>query len=591
MSLLMCHFYRFGEFALDADQKVLLRQGKPLLLAPKVLETLLILVQNRGRIIEKEELMTRLWPDTFVEESNLTYSVVQLRKTLGDDARRPRYIETIPKRGYRFIVDVEEVLSDVGSVSNAVIENKPSTSEMISAEQLERIHLIEEQQDRERRSGVITERRIASIAVLPFLDMSPDRDQDYFCEGLADELINSLAGLPNLHVASRSSSFRFKSPTLDIREVGQRLNVNTLLEGSVRKAGSNFRITAQLISAVDGYQLWSGKYDRRLEDIFAVQEDIAQSTVRALKVVLSSDDQRALQRVRTTAIEAYECYLRGRQLFYHMRRRSLESARQMYLRAIEIDDHFGPAYAGIADCSSFLYFDWGGFESDLVDADRASSKAVEIDPGLSQAHASRGVVLALRGRYSEAELEFETAQHLNPKLYEAHYYYARACFSQGKLDRAAALLEQAAAVRPESIDALSMLGCIYLGQKREQLQKETFKRCLDAAQNHLEFYPSDIRPLLLGATALIELGETERGLEWTRRALELDSQDPNVLYNAACAFSISGELGEAITCLEKSLPFCADRKWLDYDSYLDPLRSLPEFQELLRDGPLKQKGL
>jgi len=583
MSLLINHLYRFGEFTLDADQKVLLRQGKPLLLAPKVLETLLTLVQNSGRIVEKEELMRWLWPDTFVEESNLTYSIVQLRKTLGDDARRPRYIETIPKRGYRFIADVEEVLRDMSIVSNEPARRvKPPVVES----RVEGINVVtEERQNSEGWSRVITERRVASIAVLPFLDMSPNRDQGYFCEGLADELINSLASLPNLHVASRTSSFRFKSPTQDIREVGRRLNVNTVLEGSVRKAGSTLRITVQLISAVDGYQLWSGKYDRRLEDIFAVQEDLAQNTVRALKVVLSSDDQRALQRVRTTAIEAYECYLRGRQLFYHMRRRSLESARQMYLRAIGMDDHFGLAYSGIADCSSFLYIDWGGLESDLVDADRASSKAVEIDPALSQAHASRGVVHALRGRYSKAEREFETALRLNPKLYEAYYYYARACFSQGKLDQAAVLLEQAAAVRPESFDALSLLGGIYRGQKREQMRKETFKRCLDAAQNHLEFYPSDIRPLLLGATALIELGETERGLKWTRRALELDSQDPNVLYNAACAFSISGDLGEAITCLEKSLPFCADRKWLDYDSYLDPLRSLPRFQELLRVGP------
>ena len=556
MSSLIKHTYQFGEFTLDADQKVLLRQGKPLLLAPKVLETLLTLVESSGRIIEKKELMTRLWPDTFVEESNLTYSIVQLRKTLGDDARHPRYIETIPKRGYRFIVDVTAVPES----QNVTI----TTSDTIYAEQ------------------VITETRVASIAVLPFLDLSPDRDQEYFCEGLADELINSLASLPHLHVASRTSSFRFKSSTLDIRDVGKRLNVNTVLEGSVRKAGSDFRITAQLISAVDGYHLWSGKYDRKLEDIFAVQEDIAQSAVKALKVVLGSNDQHSLQAVRTTAIEAYESYLRGRQLFYQMRRRSLQSARQMYLRAIAIDDHFGSAYAGIADCSSFLYMDWGGLKSDLVDADRASSQAVEIDPGSSQGHASKGIVLALRGQYSEAEQEFETALHLNPNLYEAHYYYARACFSQGKLDRAAELLEQATAVRPDSFDALSMLGGIYRRQKREQQQKETFKKCLDAVQEHLEFYPSDIRALLLGASALIALGEKKRGLEWARQALELVSQDPNVLYNAACAFSIAGEVKEAITCLERSLPFCADRNWLDYDSYLDPLRSLPGFQELLR---------
>ena len=568
---LVHHLYRFGEFTLDAGQKVLLREGKPLLLAPKLVETLLTLVQNSGRIIDKEELMMRLWPDTFVEESNLTYTIVQLRKTLGDNARHPRYIETIPRRGYRFIEDV--------------IENKPATSETFSAD------VVEEQQHREQPSVVIAPRPVASIAVLPFVDMSPDRDQDYFCEGLADELINSLAGLPNLHVASRTSSFRFKSSTLDIREVGQQLNVNTVLEGSVRKASGKFRITAQLISAVDGYQLWSGKYDRPLEDIFAVQEDIAESTVRALQVVLSSDDQRALQRVRTTSIQAYEYYLRGHQLFHNMRRRSLESARRMYLKAIGIDDRFGPAYAGIADCSSFLYMDWGGVESDLADADRASAKAVEIDPDLDQAHASRGIFLALSGRYSEAETEFETALQLNPRLYEANYYYARACFSQGKLDQAALLLEQAAAVRPESIDALSMLGGIYRGQKREQLQRQTFERCLDAVENHLEFYPGDIRPLLLGATALIELGEAKRGLDWTRRALELDSQDPNVLYNAACAFSIAGELDEAITCLEKSVPFCADRKWLDHDSYLDPLRSLPRFQELLQVPPEQRRTI
>ena len=447
------HCYRFGEFTLDAGQKVLLRQGKPLLLAPKVVETLLTLVQNSGRIIEKKELMMRLWPDTFVEESNLTYTIVQLRKTLGDDARHPRYIETIPRRGYRFMVHVEE--------------NKPAT---IYAEQVERIELVEDRQHREERIAATS---VASIAVLPFVDMSPDKDQDYFCEGLADELINSLAGLPNLHVASRTSSFRFKSPALDILEVGKQLNVNTVLEGSVRKASGKIRITAQLISAVDGYQLWSGKYDRKLEDIFAVQDDIAQSTVRALQVVLSSTDQRGLQRVRTTAIEAYEYYLRGHQLFYNMRRASLESARRMYLKAIAIDEQFGPAYAGIADCSSFLYMDWGGVESDLIDADRASLKAVEIDPGLAQVHASRGIFLALSGRYSEAETEFETALQLNPRLYEANYYYARACFSQGKLDQAALLLEQGAAVRPESIDALSMLGGIYRGQKREQLQKET----------------------------------------------------------------------------------------------------------------------
>src|SRR5688500_10231016 len=199
------HFYRFGEFTIDADQVLLLSHGDPLLLAPKVLETLLTLVQNGGRIIEKEELMKRLWPDTCVEESNLTYCIVQLRKTLGDEARHPRYIETIPKRGYRFIVDVEEGVSDVAIES----KNLPRRIET---------HLVESHD-----AASSTSERVASLAVLPFLDLSPDRDQDYFCEGLADELINTLASLPNLQVASRTSSFRFKSTRLDIREVAQQI--------------------------------------------------------------------------------------------------------------------------------------------------------------------------------------------------------------------------------------------------------------------------------------------------------------------------------------------------------------------------------
>src|SRR5262245_12170973 len=206
MSLLINHCYRFGEFTLDAAPKVLLRQGKPLLLAPKILETLLTLVQNGGRIVEKEELMTRLWPDTFVEESNLTYSIVQVRKTLGDDARRPRYIETVPKRGYRFIADVEEVLSDMSIVSNElarrvktpVVESQDAANPLKShaaaqapqtAVDLETAGQPSSPETRlDARPASGRARRVASIAVLPFLDMSPDRDQGYFCEGLADEL-------------------------------------------------------------------------------------------------------------------------------------------------------------------------------------------------------------------------------------------------------------------------------------------------------------------------------------------------------------------------------------------------------------------
>ena len=199
---------------------------------------------------------------------------------------------------------------------------------------------------------------IKSIAVLPFADMSPQKDQDYFCEGIAEEIINALTKIQALRVASRSSAFAFKGKNQDMRQVGEQLNVSTVLEGSVRKAGERIRITAQLISVADGYHLWSERYDRNLEDVFAVQDEIAENIVRALRVVLTEDEKRAIEKPRTENVQAYEYYLRGRQFFHQFREKGLQFARRMFTRAIEIDPTFALAYAGNADCSSFLYMWW-----------------------------------------------------------------------------------------------------------------------------------------------------------------------------------------------------------------------------------------
>jgi serine/threonine protein kinase/tetratricopeptide (TPR) repeat protein len=422
----------------------------------------------------------------------------------------------------------------------------------------------------------------ASVAVLPFADMSPQHDQEYFCDGMAEELINALSKVEGLHVASRTSASAFKGKSQDIRQIGEQLNVRAVLEGSVRKAGDRLRINAQLISVADGYHLWSETFDRQMEDVFAVQDEIAQSITRALRVVLSEKEKRAIAKVPTDNVQAYEYYLRGRQFFHQFRREGLERARKLFMRAYELDPRYATAYAGVADCCSLLYLWWGAAEAHLKEADEASRKALELDPDLAEAHVARGTAVSLNKRYDEAREEFETAIRQNPELFEAYYFYARACFVQGKLDRAAELYEQASRVNPEDYQAPILLGTVYDGLGRKPDAEAASRRGLHAAEKHLELFPEDGRALYLGAIALVGLGERKRGLEWAERALAADPEEPSVLYNVACTYALLGKTDKALDCLDEAITFgLLQKEWFENDSDLDSLRSHPRFQALL----------
>src|SRR5439155_168767 len=263
----------------------------------------------------------------------------------------------------------------------------------------------------------------ASVAVLPFVNMSSDPENEYFSDGLAEELINVLSKVEGLRVASRTSAFAFKGKNEDLRRLGEQLNVRTVLQGSVRKSGNRLRITAQLGNVADGFQLWSETYNRQLEDVFAIQDEIAQSISKALRVLLTEKDQQALERRPTADVRAYDYYLRGRQFFHQFRRKTLEAAVEMFHRAIKIDPQYARAYAGLADCYSSLYTSWGIRGDTLAKADAASQKALELDPESAEAHTARGVILAISKRYDEARQEFETAIRLDSNLFKARYFY------------------------------------------------------------------------------------------------------------------------------------------------------------------------
>jgi len=421
-----------------------------------------------------------------------------------------------------------------------------------------------------------------SIAVLPFVDMSPQRDQEYFCEGIAEELINALTKIGELRIASRTSAFAFRGKDVSIRRIGEELAVAAVLEGSVRKAGNRLRVTAQLVNVADGYHLWSERYDRDLEDVFAIQDEIAGNIVKALRVMLTDQEKRALERPATENVQAYEFYLRGRQYYHQWRKKSIEYARRMFERAIALDPQFARAYAGIADCCSFLAKYWDSSKVILEGAESYSRKALELAPDLAEAHVSRGLALSYGKRYDEAEREFETALRLDPKLFEAHYLYGRARFEQGKNAEAAQLFEEASRLRPDDYQApvFRWQALVALGRKADA--EGCHRQALQVLERHVELNPEDSRALNLGGVVLARGGRGEQAREWVKRALAIDPEDSWMLYNTACFYAVQGERDEAIKCLEQALELgFGHREWIEHDTDLDSLRDLPRFQALI----------
>src|SRR6185295_17897650 len=330
---------------------------------------------------------------------------------------------------------------------------------------------------------------------------SASRDQDYLCEGFAEELINALTHIDGLRVAARTSSFQFRSSGADIREIGRQLGVGTLLEGSVRKADDRLRVTVQLVEVATGYHRWSQRFDRTLDDVFAIQDEIAESVATSLRgSVLSRREKQALVRPQT-ATAAYEHYLRGRQHLPRMSRSDLETSRDMFQRAIALDADYGPAWAGLSTVHATLYEWFGAQADDLAQAERASEQALRLAPDLAEAHVARGFVLSLSRHYDEAAAEFEQAIRVNPHLFDAHYYFARTSFARGDVARSAELFRKAADVRQEDFQSPILLAqsLRMLGRLDEGM--EAAREGIRRAEHILALNPRDGRALSIGSGA------------------------------------------------------------------------------------------
>jgi adenylate cyclase len=383
-------------------------------------------------------------------------------------------------------------------------------------------------------------------------------------------------------VASRTSSFIFKDKEANIPTVARELGVDTVLEGSVRRAGDRVRITAQLIESQSDSHLWSETYDREMKDVFAIQDDIAQSIVDALEVTLSPKERRSIQYVATSDARAFDFYLRGRNYLYTMTRRDYEHAIRMFEQAIDVDNKYALAYAGIADAYSHLYRYADATQENVRKSIEASEKAIALDPDSAEAHASRGLSLFISGQFDNAKTEFTLAIKLNPNLFDAYYYFGLACSSNSDFESAEKMYLKAMEVNPADYQAPIFLAQAYASMGRKHDEMRIRLGALETIQRHLEMNPHDTRALYSCAQNLCLVGETEKGMELAERALGQDQDEPVVLYNVACFYALQGDPDRSIDLLTRAVDQgWGDVEWLVTDSDLDPLRNDARFKKLL----------
>ena len=420
--------------------------------------------------------------------------------------------------------------------------------------------------------------RIA-IAVLPFVNMSGDPEQEYFSDGITEDIITDLSKISALNVVSRNSAFTFKGRPTEVAQVAQRLNVGHIVEGSVRKAGGRVRITAQLIDANKDSHIWAERYDREMTDIFALQDEITQAIVAALKVKLLPKEKEAVANRSTHDLGAYQLYLQGRHHLGQHGLKNLEIAIRFAQQALEIDSQYALAWALIAHCQSALHLRGRMEDTGLS----AAEKALSLDPKLAEAHGTRGRILLDLGRHDEAIAEHEESIRLNPKSAEVRHLYGRTCYQLGLGERAIEQFERAAELDQSGYGSLSFVAQIYEGLGQADRAREASRRAFGRIEEETARHPDNAMALSFGAGLLIQLGERARAKDWISRASIIAPDDPVIQFNVACSLAQLGEQERAIDLLEAVARNMTSAivSWLKNDTELAPLCDHPRYKALI----------
>lgn len=556
--------YEFGAYRMDCANKRLMRGDEVMALTPKVFDTLLLLVENAPQLVEKEEFMRRLWPKTVVEESALAENVSRLRRVLGESETQ-RFIETQPKRGYRFVAPVARALdpphpADTKSVPPAAApESRPNRRRtwiaigVLAALAVAGAFLL-------FRARSDTGAPIRSIAVLPFASLSSDPEQEYFTDGMTDELITGLAKLRSLRVISRSSVMRFKGTRKSVQEIARELDVDAIVEGTVSRSADHLRVSAQVIRASPEEHLWAEHYDRAPGDLVALQEQLAREIAEGIRVELSAGERAVLSARHQVNPEAHEAYLKGRYYWGRRTEASTRRALEYFQAAIAADPDYAPAYAGVADTFITLALPEAMVEVLPPDeaypqARAAVLQALKLDPALGEA---RATLAHIQFQYDHdwpgGEAGFRRAIELSPNYANAHQWLALQVLWTGRVDEALREIRAAHALDPLSL-TVNANECLILGSAGQ------FDAAIAQCRHTIEFEPNFvISHHRLGQVFLLKGAYLEAVTE-LRRTVELSGECPRAVAELAVAIALSGDKAQAAQLLG-SLQQTAKRRYV-----------------------------
>jgi TolB-like protein/DNA-binding winged helix-turn-helix (wHTH) protein/Flp pilus assembly protein TadD len=598
--------YEFGAFRLDATKRLLYRDGEAVPLTPKAFDILLALVQNRQQVVEKTELMQRIWPDSFVEEGNLTQNISILRKALGESPHEHRFIVTVPGRGYQFVASLSH---STGQVADLILERHASTQivtqqeESTSPEEGDEVERNPNQHwlapgnqlqppSRELlmnpwsipgrkpagRVGTAVAMGVAvlalaaiallayryltnsseshasairSIAVLPLKNLTADPAQDYFSDGMTENLITALSKIEGLKVISYGSVSGFKGQDADPPEVGKLLGVAAVLEGSVRKSKDSVRVAVRLVSVADGQVLWArDTHDQALGDIFALQHEIARKVVAGLRLKLGHEGEQQLAKRYTENVEAYQAYLQGRFFWNKRNGEGFDKAIAHFQQAIDIDPNYALAYAGLADSyilkRIYALLEPGETLLQMETKARvAAEKALAIDDTLAEAHTSLGLIKANTGNDEAAiEREYQRAIELNPNYATAHHWYALHLNDLHRFDEAIAEIRRAREINPLSLVINSDVGIIFSSARQYDQAIEYFKKAIEMDPNFPDAHA------MLGWT-YVRKGMYPEAIAEFEKARALFGSPTSQLDGLIYAYGRWGKRGEALRVLDE----------------------------------------
>lgn len=572
MSSQVKDLYEFGPFRIDSRERLLSRHGKPIAVTPKAFDTLLVLVQNSGHLLLKEELMKAIWPDSFVEEVNLSQSISTLRRALGDTAQDGRYIATVPGKGYRFVADVKSVTPPEAEQASLPVEErspiavKPTRSWRFPATIAGTVALAGimvfgayyfGKANRHRTVAASVRPSISSIAVLPLENLSNDPEQEYFAEGMTDEIITDLAQLPGLRVISRTSTQQYKQykgTHKTLSQIARELNVDGVLEGTVLRAGNRIRIRTQLIYAPSDQHLWAKAYERDGKDVLTLQATLARDIADEIRLNLTSQAQTRLVQAHPVDLEAHEFYLKGRYFWNKRDQAGIQKAVEYFQQAIAKDPNYAVAYAGLSDAYIFAGDHLAREDVSMARAKAAADKALALDSNLAEAEASLGLIaLFTNWNWEGARNHFERAIALDPNYATAHHWYAEAyLMSMGRVDSAIAEIRKA-----QELDPLSPVIATDLGKELYFAHK--YDEAVVALRRALELDPDFVSAHNWLSDTFLEKGmypEATAELEKTRSLKE----ERVYLRQRAYLYARMGKRSEAERDLSESLRLSQGRQ-------------------------------